>query len=649
MFFNARNSFLLTTQAISVIVCITAFIVNLKRKTRIALIIMIFLICMSIIIWAYIFDGGRDVRWYVVLALFPLYFFSITTRRDKVLLTILIAVSFLAATLIAFYDQPVVTMTNMALFNTLGGIILMVAFALELLLFKAVNDMRDNELKRIETIVDNIQCGIIIVDAETHEIIEINKIAMDLHGGEKESLVGMECHKLACAEDGGTCPILDMKEGVSQFEQSFINKNMEAIPILKSVVRIYYNDRPALLESFTDITHIKEAEEKLRLLEIAEKGNIAKSKFLSRMSHEMRTPMNAIIGMTKIAKGTEDINRLKHCLSIIDASSLHLLGIINDVLDMSKIESGKLELDCIPFTVGNVLAKVSDILLEQAIAKGIDLSIQTDIREDTWYLGDEMRLIQVITNIVSNAVKFTSEGGRIELSIYEQQKEDDFSILQFRVSDTGIGMTKEQCSRLFNAFEQADVSVTRKYGGTGLGLAISKSIVEIMGGEISIESELNKGSVFTFDVKLEHSYEQGKSEISTVEGLVEMPDFSGITILLAEDVEINREILITLLEDSGITIDVAENGIEAVQKFKNNAESYHMIIMDIHMPIMDGYQATESIRELDFDKAKTIPIIALTADVFKEDISKCLASGMNGHLKKPIEIEKVIEMLSHYC
>jgi CheY-like chemotaxis protein len=331
-------------------------------------------------------------------------------------------------------------------------------------------------------------------------------------------------------------------------------------------------------------------------------------------------------------------------------SSTHLLGLINDILDMSKIESGKLDLDDAPLSIAKILVKVNVIMNEQAALKNIDLNIVEGEGADAQYMGDELRLTQVITNLMSNAVKFTPEGGSVTLSVEEAAKEADFSVLRFAVSDTGIGITAERRDRLFDAFEQADGSITRRYGGSGLGLAISKNIVEKMNGRIWVESELGKGSVFTFEVRLAHVAPEAPTDIEAGQAAPQgMPDFSGAAMLLAEDVDINREIFITLLEGTGIEIDTAANGMEAVEKFRRDPERYCAIVMDIQMPVMNGYEATVSIRSLDMDRAKGIPIIAMSADAFKEDIDRCLACGMNGHLKKPIELEKVIETLSLYC
>ena len=371
----------------------------------------------------------------------------------------------------------------------------------------------------------------------------------------------------------------------------------------------------------------------------------AKSDFLSRMSHEMRTPMNAIIGMVKIAENTTDIEKMNHCLSTINASSNHLLSIINDVLDMSKIDAGQLQLEYESFSLEKVLAKVRDLVGDQAEQKHQKLTVRVgnDLEHD--YIGDELRLSQVLTNLLSNAVKFTPDGGSIEVAVEKLRKEGRFAILLFSVKDTGIGISKEQQARLFTSFEQADGSISRRFGGTGLGLAISKSIIEKIGGRIWIESEIDKGSTFCFEVKLEEQYEHKEEPIAEDPGV---PDLTGVKVLLAEDIEINREIFKALMEDTKIQIVEAFNGIEVVEKFKENMNEYDLIFMDIQMPEVDGHEATRIIRSLDDDWAKNIPIVAMTANVFKEDIDECIKSGMNDHIAKPIDEKIVYAKLRQY-
>lgn len=387
--------------------------------------------------------------------------------------------------------------------------------------------------------------------------------------------------------------------------------------------------------------------------EEAELSNRAKSSFLSRMSHEMRTPLNAVIGMTTIAQNSHSQEKMEYCLGKISEASLHLLGVINDILDMSKIEAGKFELSNTEFDFERMLKRVTDMIEFKVNEKRQHFIVHFDPAMPARIIADEQRLAQVLTNLLSNAVKFTPESGSITLSARMTGGEGNSRVFRFDVTDSGIGVTEEQKARLFAPFEQADGSVSRKFGGTGLGLSISKNIVELMGGRIWIESEPGKGSNFAFEITAEpgraggsqaafHSRQLPAAEEKNLAGI-----FAGYTILLAEDVEINREIITTLLEETGVAIDCAEDGGRAVKLFTENPAKYALILMDIHMPEMNGYEATTAIRALG-GKGAQIPIIAMTANVFKEDIDRCLASGMNDHLGKPIEIDALIKRLRRY-
>jgi len=382
-------------------------------------------------------------------------------------------------------------------------------------------------------------------------------------------------------------------------------------------------------------------------LEKAQAANRAKSDFLSNMSHEMRTPMNAIIGMTSIGKSAPDIEKKDYAFEKIENASTHLLGVINDVLDMSKIEAGKFDLSCVEFNFEKLLQKSINVVNFRVDEKHQNLTVNTDKRIPVNLNGDDQRLAQVITNLLTNAVKFTPENGSIYLDARLKKEENGICTIEINVKDTGIGISEEQQSRLFSSFQQAESSTSRKFGGTGLGLAISKHIVELMGGEIWLDSKPGVGSIFSFTVLLKRGKEENAESRPDKETSEQQISFKGRRLLLAEDVEINREIVMALLEPTEIEIDCAVNGKEAVKMFSRKPKGYDLIFMDMQMPEMDGLEATHQIRSIEGHK-NGIPIIAMTANVFKEDIEKCLAVGMNDHIGKPLDFNEVMEKMEFY-
>ena len=409
----------------------------------------------------------------------------------------------------------------------------------------------------------------------------------------------------------------------------------------------------------------------------AEAASHAKSDFLSRMSHEIRTPMNAITGMTQIAKTSNDMDKIKGCLEQVENSSNHLLGVINDILDFSKIESGKLALDIAEFSLSENLDFVVSMMLSRAKQRNIAIRLNAINIVNDGISTDSLRLNQVLINLLSNAVKFSPDGSEVLLNVREissgsppvsqqdnrnaaQSQTQQFSVFRFEVVDHGIGISEYQALKLFRPFEQADGGITRTYGGTGLGLVISKSLVEMMGGEIKLESKEGEGSTFAFTIRCAARpvIDKPDSEKAGAGDRTEY-NFSGKRCLLVDDVEINREIIIELVSGTGLVIETAENGKMAVEKFREHEDGYFdVILMDMQMPVMDGCTATREIRDTEVLRKSgekqgggaggEIPIIAMTANVMQEDVQKAVDSGMNAHLGKPIELEKMLEMLSRF-
>ena len=397
-----------------------------------------------------------------------------------------------------------------------------------------------------------------------------------------------------------------------------------------------------------DVTDFMEQQNLLEKAVVEAKlANEHKGNFLARMSHEIRTPMNAIIGMTNIAKrklSSESFScdDVLGNIGQIETSSHHLLGLLNDILDLSKIEAGKIELTMENMDLLKLAQTVVTIIQPRCDEKNITFDTRFDIPSEVFFRGDSLRLRQVLINLLGNAVKFTPENGTVSYSIICNERKNGKAFIYFSVRDTGIGIPANVITTLFEPFQQADNQIARKFGGTGLGLAISKNIVQMLGGNIAVNSVEGKGSEFYFNLWLEEAkWEQVEEQTArNVTGLLK-----GKKALLVDDVDINRIIAIDMLENTGITIVEAEDGDQAVKIFRESAENeYDLIYMDVQMPNMNGHDAASAIRKMERADAKTIPIIALTANTFKEDIDKAIASGMNAHLAKPMDAEKTIEV-----
>ena len=371
----------------------------------------------------------------------------------------------------------------------------------------------------------------------------------------------------------------------------------------------------------------------------SERANQAKSRFLANMSHEIRTPLNAVIGFSQLAKQTRNDNEIKAYIDKIEQSSATLLRLVNDILDIAKIESNKLVIENTVFDVHRLLQRIELMFESTAERQNIKWQLTDTLPAQQWYVGDEGRIEQILINLCGNAFKFT-ESGVVNLSVKLNNVTGEQATVCFEVADTGIGMTADQLSAIFDAFVQADVSTSRKYGGTGLGLAISKELANLMGGDIVVESELTKGSKFVVELPLVIS--NAPPEVSVNNQKLSLPK---VHILVAEDNDINQMVIGEMLKSFGCKVTIVSDGLLAVEAMLN--DTFDLVLMDCQMPVMDGYQATAKLRS--YTQFDLIPIIALTADVMPEDKARAIEVGFSAHLAKPIDMQKLAECLQQYC
>ena len=394
----------------------------------------------------------------------------------------------------------------------------------------------------------------------------------------------------------------------------------------------------------TELTQAKQAAE--QALEVASYASQSKSDFLANMSHDIRTPMNAITGITSLLEhdaGNEE--KVREYAKKIDVSARHLLGIINDVLDMSKIEAGKTVFKYSDFSIVDFIQELDTIFHSQIYEKQQTFTITKENIRHEWVNGDRVHLMQIFSNLLSNAIKYTQEGGRIQLLAEECESNSSvYAKYRFLVSDNGMGMSADFQNTIFDAFTRAENSMTNKIQGTGLGMAITRNLVEAMGGTIDVDSELGQGSCF--EVLLDLKIAEDRTVALAAQEETDEQDgniLQGMRFLCAEDNELNAEILTELLKIEGAECTICENGEEILKAFEQSAPGdYDMILMDVQMPVMNGYEATNAIRRSSHELAKKIPIIAMTANAFSEDIQHSLAAGMNAHVSKPVEM-KVLE------
>jgi len=443
-----------------------------------------------------------------------------------------------------------------------------------------------------------------------------------------------------------------MEHGKLSFETPFYIKdggtrmlNVSAffIPDLESGIGMIASDITEQRNLENDLTAAKEA---------AEAANIAKSEFLYRMSHEIRTPMTSIIGMTDIAKTTKNFAQISYCLEQVENASKYLLGVINDLLDMSKIEANKLEMTYDDLDLAMLIRRVTGMFGFLIDKSRLNLTVTIDDEIPSIIISDKLRISQILTNLLSNAVRFTPEDGDISLNAGILSKTADECSIKIEVTDCGIGEASETDEPMFDNLDDAGGHILQKYAGTRIGLSMAKRIAHLMGGELTYTSEPSTGTVitFVFRAKIGSQLELGTSAGTDLLGDISIDGrYEGKRVLLAEDVDLNCDIFAALLSATGIEIDYAQNGIEACAMVRDSqSKRYDCIVMDLHMPEMNGLEATKIIREMDSPYAKVVPIIAFTADVFKEDIDKCLETGMNSHIAKPINFSEMIKTLDDY-
>lgn len=522
--------------------------------------------------------------------------------------------------------------------------------------------LEENILRRTEEITAQKQTfeaiykaskdGIAILDVETSAFLDANQAYLDMTGHSYDELLRTSNIKLCIPADRAKTRFAIKKVVDQGYVKNFIQTSLtrDGTPIITNMSIALMSDRSRMLASVKDITAQKELEKNLiEEKRRAESAVQAKSMFLANMSHEIRTPMNAIISMTHLALKTNLDDKQRNYVYKANHAAVGLLGILNDILDFSKIEASKMELEHTRFRLEDVIEHLENLLSFKAEEKGIKFGIKTDADVPTALVGDPLRLGQILVNLGNNAIKFTAAGGEVSIRVRLKQKTEQQALLHFMVRDTGIGMTEGQKGRLFQSFNQADNSITRKFGGTGLGLAICKNLSGMMGGDIWVDSKPAEGS--TFHVSLTLPIQQGQLSPKRSEQTFSSPQseinramLTGRRILLVEDNALNQEVAVDILTDYGMQVAVANHGQEALNILEH--QTFDVVLMDCQMPVMDGCTATRKIRQQ--AKFQSLPVIAMTANSMSGDKEKVLAVGMTDYISKPIDIVDMLHTLAKW-
>ncbi|MCP4022676.1 MAG: PAS domain S-box protein, partial [Desulfobacteraceae bacterium] len=496
--------------------------------------------------------------------------------------------------------------------------------------------------KTTQTILEKLQAGVVLINADNHAIELVNQAAADMFGTSPERMVGNICYGYLCPRVEGDCPISDLGKQIDNSERYMLNIFRERIPVLKTVNLITMNNQDYLLESFVEITEQKKAEEELineteranRMAMAAKAASQAKSEFLANMSHEIRTPINGIIGMAEILQDTSADETQRQLIETVSSEADSLLSIINTILDFSKIEAGKMELEEIAFDMRGTFEDIAASLSIMASKNQIEFISYLDTDAPTFLIGDPGKFRQILMNLAGNALKFTEEG-EVLVSGKKVKESENHVLLQFEVKDTGIGIPEEKQKTIFESFSQVDGSTTRKYGGTGLGTTISKQLVGLMGGDIGLESKEGKGTIVTFTIEFK---KQPRKHIS-----LQQPDFniSGLNILVVDDNQTNRYIFYQYLKSFGCIPTLADNGQAALNELleSDQKKMFDVILSDYSMPVMDGFELSKNIRaRKDFDD---IPIVILTSRGMIGDSQTCKEIGIEGYLSKPVKKQEL--------